>query len=154
VTVPVYAAAYFTLANCANYGAFTNLFDQYMIEEIEVWIEPNNVVNDSSQGAVASAIDLDDVTVPSTFANVAQKQGALISGLSGHYHRFIPHIAIASYAGAFTSYTNCEPMWIDGASPNVQHYGLKTAAVAGSTAVSWTLTSRFLVAFRAPGVGA
>lgn len=149
----VYTAANFTLNSFGGYTAYTALFDQYKIQEIEIWLEPSANNISSGFSLYATAIDLDDSVTPTTFASVADHQGALVTGgACGHYHRFVPHIAVASYAGTFTGFTNNPDQWIDSASPAVQHYGLKTALLTTAVAIGYNLTVRAKVSFRAPGI--
>jgi len=65
-----------------------------------------------------------------------------------HYRKFIPHVAVASYSGTFTSFTNEVAPWIDIASPSVQHYGLKTACTPTTAVVQYTARARLSVSFR------
>jgi hypothetical protein len=40
----------------------------------------------------------------------------------------VPKVAIASYNGVFTGYSqNNKPVWVDSGSPSVAHYGIKWA---------------------------
>lgn len=156
VTVPVFASEVFTVTSFAASAAYLALFDQYRIDEIEVWIEP--IISQSSAVALTSnyttAIDTDDSNVPASVSDVDDHQSAIITGgESGHYHRWKPHMATAVYSGAFTSFANEEADWIDSASPNVQHYGLKFCThSATSTAMIYSLTVRAKISFRSPGL--
>jgi hypothetical protein len=154
-TVPTYASTYFRLSDCFNYAPYTALFDQYKMLEVEVWLNPTAITT-GVYGDFYTAVDLDDTTTPTSVNNVAQKPGALITaGQAGHYHRWTPHMAVAAYSGTFVSYLNADACWIDAASPSVQHYGLKCAFGASSTAaVVYDLQVRIKFAFRAPGVAA
>jgi len=131
ITVPVYAGITFALSLFGSYTAYTSVFDQYRIDEIEAWVESANQNNTIATCRLATSVDLDDGAAPANFGDVADKQGALITNcIAGHYHRWAPHVAIAEYSGAFTSYGNVPSTWIDAASPSVEHYGLKFATDA------------------------
>jgi hypothetical protein len=152
-TTPTYASAQFALGQYGDATSYLQLFDQYRVEQVEVWIEPAAPQGTTTFGALATAVDLDDNNTPTTFATVAEKQQALIGmGAASHYHRWCPHIAVSSYSGTFTSYANAPSMWLDSNSPNVYQFGLKTAAGPTPVAVSYLLSSRIVVSFRAPGL--
>jgi hypothetical protein len=155
LTVNTYASASFSLGGFGATTGFTNAlacFDQYKIDLIETWLVSRDptAVNNSNPGLLATCVDLDDATVPTSF-NVIQSYGSSLttSGAAGHYHRWVPHIAVAAYGGAFTSYSNMGPQWIDSGSPAVQHYGLKLAALPTGSAIATDLIVRATVTFRA-----
>lgn len=149
----VVATQAFALNAVADYSQFLAVFDQYRISQIEVWLEPVGS-QEATFAGLATAVDLDDSNNPSTIANVQAKQGAIMAGGgSSRYHRWQPHVAVATYSGTFTSYGNVPSMWIDAASPSVQHYGFKAAALpTPSGAITYSLTYRYVVDFRAPGL--
>jgi hypothetical protein len=154
-TITALAAFSFAISSFASYADYLTVFDQYRFDGIEVWIEP--LVSQSSVNAVVgslvSTIDVDDGTTPSNFNTVIDHQSAIVStGEAGHYHRWRPHMAVAVYSGAFTSFSNAPAGWIDSGSPNVQHYGLKLAQTATNTAISYNLTVRAVISFRSPGI--
>jgi hypothetical protein len=135
------------------YTEYTGLFDQYRIRLIEAWLEPIAAQGTTVFGPVASAIDLDDANSPGNLASVQAKQDSLTSyGGSSHYHRWVPHCALAAYSGVFTSFANVTAPWIDSASPAVQHFGLKYAALPTPAAVPYRLNVRMHLSFRAPGI--
>jgi len=138
----------------SGYGPYLALFDQYKIEQLEAWIDPLVAQGTTVFNAYTSAVDLDDANVPTTFSSVDDKQGSLTTvGGCGHYHRWAPHIAIASYSGTFTSYANAPASWIDSASPAVQHYGLKTVSAPNPAgAIPYWVTIRATCSFRSPGI--
>jgi len=150
--VSTYGGVNFTLGAFVGATALTAVFDQYRIEQVELWLEcavPNSTL---SFPEVMSAVDLDDSNTPSTVGQVLDKPGAIAtSGPAGHYHKFRPHMAVAAYSGAFTSYTNIPATWIDCNSPNVQHYGLKLALTSNAaTALSYNISFRCVISFRSP----
>lgn len=151
VTVPVGVATAFVLSNFPNISEYTSAFDQYRIEQLEVWLEL--VGNPSaSLSTVVTAVDLDDATIPSGAPAIQDKQGALVgSGAAMRYHRWRPRVAVAEYSGTFTSYGNVPATWIDCGSPNVQHYGFK-AASAAQTVGTFNLQVRAVISFCAPGL--
>jgi len=129
-SVSTFGALYFTVGALDQISSLTALFDQYRINEIEVWIMPrttNNTVT-SNTGLQATVVDYDDETVLGTFASALDYTNVVVgTGIEGQYRRFKPHAAIAAYSGTFASYANEESPWIDAASTGVRHYGVKTA---------------------------
>jgi len=114
----------FQFGQIPNNTSWATVFDQYMIREIEFWICIAQTNNGGHAGQLYSAVDYDSAAA-TTEASIQQYQNG-ISGnfINGHYHRFKPHVALAAYAGAFTSYANRSNQWIDSASTTVQHYGM------------------------------
>jgi len=153
LTVPVGASVAITLSSFPNITEYTNCFDQYRFDQIEVWLEPIGTQEGTSTQLV-TCVDLDDANVPSSPASIEDKQGALSAqGIQGRYHRFRPHVAVAEFAGTFTGYGNVPATFIDSASPAVQHYGFKAATAAGgSLAYTYQLTVRAVITFRGPGL--
>lgn len=147
-----YASTAFTLS-LFPVSAYTSLFDQYRIDELELWIEPRAAQGATVFDTMYTCVDLDDANVPTSVSDVSLKQGALIGmGGSGRYHRWQPHMAVAVYSGAFTSYGNEPAGWIDCASPAVQHFGFKAAFAATPVSVLYSYEVRAKVTFRGPGL--
>lgn len=152
-TIPVFSSSYYTLSNFPDYAKYTALFDQYRFDHIEVWLESRAAQGATAYDTVASCVDLDDANVPTSFEQVTAKQGSLMgTGGAGRYHAWQPHMAVALFSGAFTSYGNEAASWIDSASPNVQHYGLKSAASPTGIAIYYVQVVRATVTFRSPGI--
>jgi hypothetical protein len=142
----------FNINACPGVSSYTSLFDQYMIRQVEVWIAPTGS-QEVGFGDVATCVDLDDANAAPSYAAVADHQGALFgNSASGRYHRFMPHVAVAAYSGTFASFSNEPACWIDCASPSVQHYGLKIFAAIAPVAVTYAMSVRLIVSFRAPGI--
>jgi len=156
-TVPTYLGQYFSLAsNVPNYASYTALFDEYKIDEVEVWINPNPLTTlaaSTVRGLYSSAVDYDDANTPSTVATVSDKQNSLTTTVTeSHYHKFQPKFAVGTYSGTFVSFGSSTG-WIDCGSPNVQHYGLKLAFSATSAGIQFvSFTIRLTVSFRSPGI--
>lgn len=151
LSAPVFASSSVTLASFPAFSAYTGLFDEYKIESIEAWLDPNVTMSSTAASTMfASAVDLDDANTPLVFSDVSERQGAILSDSgTGHYHRWRPYVANALFSGAFTSYGSEPAPWIDCASPSVQHYGLKVATSANDGAARvYALTVRALVSFR------
>jgi len=153
-SVPTFGGQAFTIASFDNSSQYLSLFDQYKFVQLECWIEPLEPQGSTSFGSIYSAVDFDDSNVPSNPSNVGDHQNSLISGGgAAHYHRFRPHVAMATFgSGAFSSYSNVPAGWVDSASPNTAHFGLKIAADPTPSITHWTLYVRALVHFRQPGL--
>jgi len=111
---------------------FAALFDQYRFDSIEIWLTPNSssIGPNSGSGLFYSSVDYDNATAVAPSA-LAQKTNVVVSNHnSGHYHRWVPHVATAAYSGAFTSFANVTSPWLDWSSPGIQHYGLLIASEA------------------------
>jgi hypothetical protein len=147
------ASAVFAVSTFGGSTAALGLFDQYRFDQVECWIDPLAPPGTTLFGNVVTCVDLDDGAAVSTMAQVQDHPGALLAtGGAGHYHKWKPHMAVAVYSGAFTSFANEVAGWIDSASPNVQHYGIKIATQNFTTAVAYSLTTRAVISFRAPGI--
>lgn len=125
-SVPTYN---FTLANS---GLGSGSFDQYRIEAIRFSILPqNNAVGLVTNAAttlqkVYCVIDYDDSTALASVGSALQYNNCItLSPGESLCRLFQPHMAIGAYSGAFTSFANVKPMWVDAASTGVQHYGIK-----------------------------
>jgi len=147
-TTPTFASANFQLNNVDQVTSFQNLFDQYRIDFIELWITPQFASNDTLS-EYSSVIDFDDSGLLTSYAQASDFSNVVESSLSqGHYRRFKPHVAEAAYSGAFSSFANAVSPWLDCASPSVQHYGLKTAFKATAVASSVNMVVRYHISFR------
>jgi len=107
---------------------------------IEAWIYPKygaaSTVADQSV-AWCSVVDYDDDSAAGSMASLFSYRDAISSSLTcGHYHRFVPRIAVGAYGGGvFTNYGNTQ-MWIDASSTGVKHYGVKVGCDVVGTAGS------------------
>jgi hypothetical protein len=134
-------------------SSLANVFDQYMIDEIEYILMPRLLTQDGSSlsnaGLVASVIDYDDANSLTTFAQALDYTNCIVgAGIQAHYRCFKPHVAIATYSGAFTSYGNVANQWLDCSSSTVQHYGIKIAAEPTSSALIYDEIVRYHISFR------
>lgn len=152
-TLETFSQVYVTLTNFSNASALGTLFDQYRIAEIEVWYIPQSKVETTTAaqqvGLMFTVVDYDDTTSLAS-VNAATEYDSCISspGDSGHYRRFTPHIAVAAYSGAFTSYANETAPWIDVASNGVYHFGVKCAHSTTSVVYSYNTVVRAAIELR------
>jgi hypothetical protein len=154
-SVPTYVGQYFTFGQFGNASAMEGVFDQYRIDEIEAWIIPsvtynNNVAADF--GRYSTCVDYDDANTPAALTTVPDHQDSLTSScIAAHYHKWKPQFAIAAFSGAFSSY-GTSAGFLDMGSPNVQHFGLKFSATAGTAAVTFDLVYRLTCTLRSVGI--
>lgn len=152
ITVPTFNAVSIVLSQFNDSASFTSIFDQYMISEAEVWILPEGNIASSPGlgGRVMTVIDVDDDNNLSSMAQADDYTSSVLCETSqGFYRHFVPHVAIAAYSGAFTSFANAAHQWIDAASPAVKHYGVKLAMDPGfSVAQVYDLKVRAHIKFR------
>jgi hypothetical protein len=148
------ASQTFVLSTFSGAANLLAVFDQYRIDQIECWLECPSVNQQVIFPEVYSCVDLDDANVAVNAGQIQDHLGSLVAcGPAGHYHKWRPHIAVATFSGAFTSYGNEPAGWVDSASPSVQHFGLKTGMISnGASVVSYSLVARAVVSFRAPSI--
>lgn len=136
---PVTGAINFGFVQLNHAAALTAIFDQYRLAMVEVTFQPDLTIAAPTQECPLfyTVVDLDDSTAI-TIAQLLEYSGLQESiALKRHQHTFVPHVAVAAYSGAFTSFMNEEAPWIDVASPSVQHYGVKYGFAAEPSAASY-----------------
>lgn len=150
--LPTYFAKAFTLNDFAGGTALRAVFDQYRFEQIETWFEFVSPTSGAVQfPELSTAVDLDDASVPTAIGQVLDRVGSVTgTGPGGHYHKWKPHVAVAAFSGAFTSYSNEPACWIDSGSPGVEHYGIKAIFVSNGSAQAVNITTRAVITFRSP----
>jgi len=138
-----------------NFSSWSTVFDQYRIRRVQAWILPRTSQQATSavtanQGQLVSVIDYDDSANLSSFNAGMQYANALLGpGQQGHYRDFEPHIAVAVYSGAFTSFANMDAStWIDCASTGVNFFGLKAGVTLTDASYVYDLDLRLHVEFR------
>jgi len=149
----------FELSNLDNVANLQAVWDQYRIDAVTVTIKPQNnaigMVTNSTTTLVDfySVIDYDNSTALGSVAAARAYDNCVIQSPAESCSRtFVPRIAVAAYSGAFTSFANMPPEWLDSASPNVAHYGLKTYVPGGAAGQvllqTWEITFELWVSFR------
>lgn len=142
----------FSLDSLDGYTELVSVFDQYRIKEIEIWTVPwvINHTGNTQPGMFASVIDYDDAATLNL--NDALQYGTCMvsSAVDGHYRRFAP--AVVGYVeptGGLTSGREVKiSPWLDAASSNVVHRGVKY--VVGPTAAQrdFDVVIRYHLEFR------
>jgi hypothetical protein len=132
-------AMQFRITDVPNYTDFTNLFDQYRIDQVD--IEISNIFNTASVGntlagtvmpSIMYAPDFDDAVIPTTAASLMDRQRAkqwTFRG-SGNPLRFSvkPRLANLTYrtGGTTVGYTVApDSTWINQSFTDVPYYGCK-----------------------------
>jgi hypothetical protein len=142
----------FTLSQLPNVSELTTLFDQYRVERLEYTFYPSYTMGTpaNTSTCIITAIDYDDATVPASVGALYQYENAQTrSGYIPFTESFKPHVAMAAYSGAFTSYANRKSQWIDSASTGVIHYGLKFVIPQNFTAANtWRVIGKALVSLK------
>jgi len=150
-TLPVHTSLNVEFAEINENVALGAIFDQYMIDAVEVWIVPNQTTagNGGYTGLLYSVIDLDDDTVLTSLTSYGDYANCIVTQMGqGHYRHFVPHIAMSAYQGTFSAYANRKFQWLDANSPNVAHYGIKVGVDFTSTSMSYDLIVKIHVNFR------
>lgn len=151
-TVPTFSAVNFNVNGIDQISQLTAIFDQYMIDQVEIWLECAlgvGAAETSGAQQLAVVVDYDDSNNLTTFPSALDYTNVVTCRLGESiYRRFRPHIAIASYSGTFTSFANSPSQWIDAASPSVQHYGIKLAAGTSTAAIIYSLRIRYHTKWR------
>jgi len=151
-TVPTFTASSFTVGSLDQIASLTAVFDQYRVDEVELWLTPrcsSITAQGATPGLFSSVIDYDDANLLTTINQALDYDNVLTtSGITGHYRRFKPHVATAAYSGAFTSFANETSPWIDAASTGVAHYGLKTAWGITTSATVYDMIVRMHLSWR------
>jgi hypothetical protein len=146
----------FLLSDLPQYLSLTSIFDQYCIEEIEMWIIPTTNTTGNAAGfdgyTISSVIDYDDDSTSAvTSASLQSYQNCVMSTRSeGVYRRWKPHIqsTLNNSSNAQVGALNIPATWIDAAQPTIKHYGMKLVQTATTTTSVVGLRARFHVAFR------
>jgi hypothetical protein len=151
-TLTTFSGSVFTFHQQDQYASLGTVFDQYRIAMVEWTALPRVNVNDQAAvntGQFGSVVDYDDATALTMFNQVYDYTNAVVTeGYRQHQHVFVPHIAVAAFSGAFTSYENVEAPWIDCGSPDVQHYGVKTAWMPTTSPLTYDIRCRVWFQFR------
>jgi hypothetical protein len=143
--LPTFYARSFAYTDVIQYTSYQALFDQYKIDEIEIWMQAGQAGNNNANTYPTwySAIDYDSDSAASALSTLQQYTNVITTPLTqGHYFRFKPHVAEALYSGAFTSYGNIKSPWIDSASPGVKHYGFTVGVNVTPAAVQMNMVIR------------
>jgi hypothetical protein len=140
----VLASQYATIGQFPLSTSLLTVFDQYKINKVSFQFIPQVVSSFIGSGTVATVVptsiyntpilttcvDLDDANTPATENVVLSHATAIMHGpfIKPITRTFVPGVAVEVYqTGGFGGYSNkpSNQIWLDAASPNVQHYGIK-----------------------------
>jgi hypothetical protein len=148
-------ATAFNLNQLDQVASWQSVFDQYMIEALEVWLIPTyqDTSGGNTNSVVYSTIDYDDSNAPTSLPNMRQIQNCVETTAYEGIHRiWVPHIAITTQNSTGSSTAsgsaNVAAPWIDSASPAVNHYAFKCAMKASAVTTVLRLVVRYHLAFR------
>jgi len=153
-----YFAIPFRLDDIPQVATYAALFDRYKIKKVIVHFKPMFNVGDvkTDQSAIGfpqtflTTIDYDDANVPTSLDVVRDYQMCREHNFYKPFSiELTPKIAISAYNGSFGAFANTSS-YIDIASANVQHYGIKGAlSVAQSTiGQAWTVSAEYIIDFK------
>jgi hypothetical protein len=120
----------FNLGACANSTSLQGLFDQFLIETVDITFRPRTNAFTGSAGISSPplyvVIDYDSSTALVSGSAATEYSNCVILEAYESLRRvFKPRFAVPAYqAGAFSAYKNSTG-WIDCAYPNTEHYGVK-----------------------------
>jgi len=145
-TLSTFGSQMFRGTDFSQFADYSPVFDQYRIIAVEATFRPtaNSVTQSTaSPGELTVVIDQDDVNVPTSISQLQQYGNAITKpGYKKIRRCFKPHVAMAAYSGAFTSFANAKDQWIDMSSSTVQHYGLKFGWSVASQVYSYDVIVR------------
>jgi hypothetical protein len=137
---------FFQLNNVLNVSSLTTIFDAYRIVGVRFKFIPLT----GTQGApLYTVIDYDDATT-TTIATMQNYDTLKISPPGGVFERcFVPRVAVGVYGSSvFTNFGQAQDMWINSASPSVQHYGLKAGLPLSATPTTWAVSYTLKIQFK------
>ena len=139
----------FLLSGVPNVATYQNLFDQYRIDRVEVWLQPQANNNGGHQGTMYSVVDYDG-TPPATLAAVSEYQNVVLGPVAtiGHYHSFIPHVSIGANTGSIVASVNADETWISTSQATVIHYGIGVLCTVTVDVISIDMQVRYHLSFR------
>lgn len=159
LTAPTYQ---FALSDLPNYAEFTGLFDQYRFRFVRMTFRPRfNMATVTTITAAIfpnlyTVIDYDDNNALAALNDARQYQSLKQTRFDEDHVRFIrPRVAAALFNNGsplFSGYGNEAAPWIDSATPDVKHFGIKglvEPGVSGQTALqSWSVELEYFLEFR------
>jgi hypothetical protein len=133
---PYTAGVFWTLGSLPNVSDFTNLFDRYMITYVKCFIHLK--LDPSSQSATLATLpklyyvrDYDDATTPSSINELREHSKCTYRVMNPNRPIVIgikpATLALAYRSAVASTYSPKWKTWIDMATTDVPHYGLKLA---------------------------
>ena len=135
---------------------FTNIFDQYRIVKVQVQLVPFNLPPLATTTAqyyapLLMAVDYDDNATPTSTQQLYDHSNLKIitSGTQKPYlFTFKPAMLKAAYTGSFSGYAPGSDQWLDCASTDIIHYGIKWALASSSVIPTYGVYIRYFIEFK------
>jgi hypothetical protein len=156
VAAGLYAIS-FKLSDLSEYVSFTNVWDQYRIDFVEIMLLPESQPTTTASTSVpyANLIIVNDFDDASALANWAlhlnYENATILSPGRRHTRKIKPHAAsLNNVLGTPVSAFNITSPWIDSAQPSVLHFGFKVGVQQStSTNISlWYPYYKYTCSFR------
>lgn len=152
----IYAASayFFTLSDLPNYKNFTNVYDAYRIDLVEVRIRNPALVNISDvlpggDPPLCYVIDYDDSKTLDSYEGMRSYTSYRQHTFNDIIEfKFQPTVAMTVYGSAVnTAYSVKSGQWIDCLYPGTMHYGMKVLLRIDKP-ISWVVEPTLTVSFR------
>jgi len=152
-TINTFRSYVFAAADIGDFTGLSGVFDQYRLDRVDLRFVPNITETLSSaplSGKVYSVIDFDDSNALTSASQASEYSNCMVwEPVDPIQISLVPHFAYGAYGTSlFSSFANSKPNWIDAASGNVEHYGVKLAITPTTTAVTYTVQLRYHISFR------
>lgn len=152
--VDTFGGVYFRLVDVPSATDFTNLFDMYRIDKVQIRFMPraNSAEAGTNQGLIKlfTAIDYDDITAPTSLAEILQYQTCKVTSSNRITTLTLkPKFASEVYQSAVSTGYGARNGWLDCSNTAIQHYGVKWALQqlpAGSQ--SFDLHVKYFLSFK------
>lgn len=159
-----YFACDFRISDIPNISSLSALFDSYRINKVVLDFQPvHNVAPTGSLGTptdqiptpLYTVLDSDDVAAPTTLTEVEQYETLKITPAFRRHVRVVtPAVAIAVYrTGVTFGYMPGYKKWLDLATNDIPHYGIKgliktNATAANNAKCAWNVRATYYVSFK------
>jgi hypothetical protein len=149
----------FQISYLPNFGEFTSLFNEYRIRKIVLTYELPTSILSTAYPRISFCFDPNDASAPLSENDVLQFPHSEVFQFNQYKTTFkttfVPHVALASYQGAFSGYTTgSNDLWLNCDNSTIQYYGSKEwIANYNSTSTPGTnlvLYADFHMEFRRP----
>lgn len=141
------------MSNFNGSADYLALFDSYRIRQVECVIRPAYNVGTANLNppTIYSVVDYDDGALP-TASQMREYANCELTQYETVCRHFVPAVNVPSYVGggAATGSNSVFAPWIDAASVNVEHFGVKIGMDGSATANTQQLeiNHRFIVEWR------
>jgi hypothetical protein len=128
----------------------------YRITKVQITVVPNNqcplgTTTANYYSPLLMTIDYDDNATPTATTQLYNATNLrIITSRNGTPTNFAfkPKALLAAYTGSFSGYASSENQWLDCASTDILHYGLKWAIANGSSVPTFGIYCRYFVEFK------